>query len=72
MGSLTRFLYHAARVSNKVTMYAQAASGHPKHLIKQPFGTGLTSAHSADFSSSASKGYGSRNVAIDASHPDQT
>jgi hypothetical protein len=34
MGSLTRFLYHAARVSNKVTMYAQAASGHPKHLVK--------------------------------------
>jgi hypothetical protein len=33
--SLTRFLYHAARVSNKVTMYAQAASGHPPSISER-------------------------------------
>jgi hypothetical protein len=33
LNSLTRSLYHAARLSNKVRMYAQAASGHPRHLV---------------------------------------
>jgi hypothetical protein len=34
MSQLSRGLYHAARISNKVRIYAQAASGHPAHLVK--------------------------------------
>jgi hypothetical protein len=33
LAHLTRALYRAARISNKVRMYAQAADGHPRHLI---------------------------------------